>query len=338
MYYLIKILLFIILLIILINNVKNEVNSGDIIVNVENFITVETHMYISKYFEKIQKTNTFLHSRNFDVDNAVIRMNLDTLYSFAIIDTKKGSIKLVLPNVEDRYMSCCVLNENHKEILFTKEGGEYVFPKSDKYLVCLIRILVKERTKEDINLVNKIQDNIYIKTNFYSTKLNIPKYDQKSYLYTKDLINKLFETVPNMSSVGMFGKKDEINELKHLMGVNMGWGGLNETQAYYVSIFPENNNGIQEYSLTFSDVPVRAFWSIIIYNKDGFIIKDKKQSLNNFTTKPNRDGSYTINFSNNDKKLNNLNIIKGWNYTIRLYEADEELINGIWIFPELVKE
>jgi hypothetical protein len=328
-------LLIIILIVLTIVLIIKDNNNNDILVNVENFIKVETYMYMGKYFDKIRETNTFLHYRDFEVDNSVVRMNLDTLYSISILDTKKSGIKIVLPVVEDRYISCCVLDNHHNEVLFTKRGGEYNFPQSDQYLVCIIRILVKNRTEEDINIVNKIQDKIYIKSDYNNPELDIPKYDQKSYLYTKDLINKLFETTPNMSSIGMFGKKGEYNELKHLMGVTMGWGGLSEKQAYYISRFPENNNGTQEYSLTFRDVPVKAFWSIIVYDKNGYIIKDKKQSLNNFTTKPDIDGNYTINFSNDFKKPNNLNIVNGWNYTIRLYESEEQILNGEWTFPEL---
>ena len=56
---------------------------------------------------------------------------------------------------------------------------------------------------------------------------------------------------------------------------------------------------------------------------------------NNFTTLKNSDGSYTIHFSNDSQKKNQLNIIKGWNYTIRLYEPTKQFFQGIWKFPKL---
>lgn len=315
----------------------NRQDNGNII-NVENFTTAETHMYMKKFFKKIEKTNMFFHYRDFDTDNAVIRMNLDTLYSVAILDASQDDIKLVIPHINDRYFSCCVLDEEHYEVLFTNEGGSYMFPKTNKYLVCLIRILVKDNSNEnEIKIVNNIQDNIYIESNNYSTNLSLPDFDFDSYKYTKELINKLFETAPTMSSIGMFGKKGEVNELKHIMGVNMGWGGLSEKYAYYESIIPENNDGYQEYSLSFNEVPVNAFWSIIIYDKNGFIIQGDRQSLNNFTAKKNKDKSYTINFSNDSQKINQLDIINGWNYTIRMYEPKEEILKGEWKFPELIE-
>jgi hypothetical protein len=329
------IIIILVILILLLNKSSIKIDKTGSIVNVENFVRAETYMYMNKYFNRIKKTNTFIHYRTFETDNAVIRMNLDTLYSIAILDPTQNDIKINVPEVNDRYMSCCVLDEDHYEVLYTKDKGEYIFPKSDKYLVCLIRILVKDRTPEEMQLVNNIQDKFFIKSNNYSDTLNIEKFDNTSYLYTKNLILKLFETSKTMSSVGMFGKKNEINELKHIMGVAMGWGGLK--QALYNSVYPKNNNGIQEYSLTFRDVPVNAFWSIIIYDKNGFIVTNKKQSLNNFTAITNPDGGYTINFTNNKNKINYLNIFDGWNYTIRMYEPKKEILTGEWKFPNLVE-
>ena len=316
--------------------INNNVNNGEII-TVENFIKAETHMYIKKYFDKIHKTNTFYHYRDFVVDNAVVRMNLDTLYSIAIVDSLKDDIEIIIPDVNDRYISCCILDEEHYEVLFTRKGGKYNIPKSDKYSVCLIRILVKNKSlQEEIKLVNKIQDDIKIISKNYSSDLMIPDIDVKSYKHTKDLVNKLFQTAPNMSSIGMFGKRGEVNELKHIMGVNMGWGGLSEKYAFYESIFPKKNDGYQEYTLTFTEIPVYSFWSIIIYDKEGFIIMDGNQSLNNFTAKK-TNNSYIINFSNDPNKINQLNIVDGWNFTVRMYDPKKEILNGNWKLPDLIE-
>lgn len=297
-------------------------------------------MYIKKYFEKIGQVNTFFHHRDFKIDNSVIRMNLDTLYSMAIIDLNDGPVTITLPQIDDRYFSCNILDEMHYDVLFTKNGGKYTFKPENyegQYLVCIIRILVKHRTPEEIHKVNKIQNSLKIEANNYSKKLNLPKYNLESYEYIKKLIKQLFETSPKMTSKGMFGTKEEVDDLKHLMGVYLGWGGLKEQYVLYDSRFVKDNNGKTEYQLNFGKVPIDAFWSIIVYNNNGFIYKNKKNSLNNFTTIPNKDGTYTINFSNDNKKINNLNIGHGWNYTIRMYEPRKEILNGSWKFPKEIK-
>ncbi len=43
----------------------------------------------------------------------------------------------------------------------------------------------------------------------------------------------------------------------------------------------------------------------------------------------------TIQFGGCDGKIPNcLPIMKGWNYTVRLYRPRAEILNGTWKFPE----
>src|SRR5579871_5589491 len=58
-------------------------------------------------------------------------------------------------------------------------------------------------------------------------------------------------------------------------------------------------------------------------------------SLNNITANKNADGSITVQFGGCDGKVSNcLPIMKGWNYTVRLYRPQAEILNGTWKFPE----
>ena len=267
-------------------------------------------------------------------------MNLDTLYSLAIIDLTNGPVKIILPVVNDRYMSCYVLDDKHYEILYTKKGGSYTFIPEDyktKYLVCIMRILIKKRTPYEFKRVNSIQNQLKIRANIKSPKLMIPKYNMESYHYVRGLVKKLFETSPQMSSRGMFGRKEEVDELKHLMGVYLGWGGLKEKYVLYESRFVDINDGNTEYRLDFSNVPINAFWSVIVYDKNGYIYTNGKTTLNNYTAKQNADNTYTIHFSNDNNKINNLNIGDGWNYTIRMYEPKNSILSGQWKFPKETK-
>jgi hypothetical protein len=84
-------------------------------------------------------------------------------------------------------------------------------------------------------------------------------------------------------------------------------------------------------------VPVDAFWSISLYNADGYFQKNdlNAYSLNNITSKKSADGSVAIQFGGCDGKIPNcLPIMNGWNYTVRLYRPRAEILNGKWKFPE----
>ena len=84
------------------------------------------------------------------------------------------------------------------------------------------------------------------------------------------------------------------------------------------------------------DVPVDGFWSISVYNRDGFFERNDRNaySVNDITAAPNRDGSITVNFGGcSDDRPNCLPITDGWNYTVRLYRPRPEVLDGSWTFP-----
>ena len=58
--------------------------------------------------------NRFAHNRApASVDQqTVIRMNRDTLYSFAVVDVAAGAT-LTVPDAGDRYLSVMAVNEDH---------------------------------------------------------------------------------------------------------------------------------------------------------------------------------------------------------------------------------
>ena len=97
-----------------------------------------------------------------------------------------------------------------------------------------------------------------------------------------------------------------------------------------------SNDGETHHTLTVKDVPVNAFWSVTVYNADGYLEKNVlgRNSLNNVTAKQNTDGSFTLNFGGDPKTINYLPITPGWNYVVRLYEPRPEVLDGTWTFPE----
>jgi len=126
-------------------------------------------------------------------------------------------------------------------------------------------------------------------------------------------------------------------EIQRLISAATTWGGNPRNDAIYLNFTPPQNDGNTLYKLNIKDVPVDGFWSISLYNAEGYYQKNPYDaySLNNITSKKNADGSVTIQFGGCDGKISNcLPIMNGWSYTVRLYRARPEILNGKWKFPE----
>jgi hypothetical protein len=150
----------------------------------------------------------------------------------------------------------------------------------------------------------------------------------------RDALLVLGATVPD--SRRMFGSREEVDPVRHLIGTAMGWGGNPETEAIYLNITPAKNDGVTVYALIIRDVPVDAFWSISVYNAQGYFERNNAEaySVNNITAKKSRDGSIVIQFGGCDARTPNcLPITPGWNYMVRLYRPRAEILNGQWRFP-----
>ena len=80
---------------------------------------------------------------------------------------------------------------------------------------------------------------------------------------------------------------------------------------------------------------VYAFWSVTVYDSQGFLLDDvDNKSVNSYNAERNENGNYTVHFSNNPDYKNNINIDEGWNYLVRMYEPKLSVISKEWIFPD----
>jgi hypothetical protein len=83
-------------------------------------------------------------------------------------------------------------------------------------------------------------------------------------------------------------------------------------------------------------VPVDGFWSISVYNEEGYFQPNKENAytLNNLTAHKEKDGSVVVRFGGDDGQIENyLPIMQGWNYMVRLYRPRPEILSGEWAFP-----
>ena len=152
----------------------------------------------------------------------------------------------------------------------------------------------------------------------------------------------------NTDTMGVYGNY----YLKRAIVAQVGLGAnLPEDAIYPLNLADESGkplDGANNYTITFEKgaaPPVNAFWSITLYDPEGFQVGN---ALNRFAVsnwmpfKYNADGSLDLYFQNEnpgkDKEANWLPAPKGpFNLTMRLYGPKSEALTGRWNPPPIVK-
>ena len=90
----------------------------------------------------------------------------------------------------------------------------------------------------------------------------------------------LRETSPTLAHVR--GGAD-VDPVRHLIGAAIAWGGNPERAAIYLNVTPSQTDGETVHELRVAEVPVDAFWSISVYNADGYFEPNERDAdtLNN---------------------------------------------------------
>jgi hypothetical protein len=307
-------------------------------VTVDNFIRAESDLY----FRNVVKEGglgKFAHRREpAAIDNqTVIRLNRDTLYSSALFDLDAGPVTITLPDAGARFRSLMVVNQDHYVPLVAYEAGRQVLTRAlvgTRYAVAAVRTFVDPANADDVKQVHALQDAITVEQKQPGI-LELPEWDPDSQKKVRDALLVLGATMPDFRHA--FGTKDQVDPIRHLIGSALGWGGNPDKDAIYLNVTVPNNDGKTVYSLVVRDVPVDGFWSVSVYNAEGYFQKNPfdAYALNNVTAKKSADGSIAIQFGGCDGKVPNcLPITPGWNYTVRLYRPRAEILDGRWKFPD----
>ena len=305
-------------------------------VNVLNYVEAKTSLHFDRVLEKGESFNQWLHNRSLvTIENkpqSSRRVNRDTLYSYAVVNISEGA-SFELPDADGRYLSVQIINQQHYSNRTYYEPGKYLLSVEEfdtPYVILVARTLVDGSDADDLKLAHGLQNKLSVSSK--SDKPYVQQgYDLESLAETTEKLLSLADALPDANQC--FGKKDKVDPVRHLLATAYGWGGLPETEATYLNVHPKLPVGA--YSLTVKDVPVDGFWSISIYNQDGFFEKnaDDIYSVNNLTARPNSDGSVTVNFGGDSANFNRLPITDGWNYVIRMYRPKQSLLDGAWVFP-----
>ncbi|MFG1332205.1 DUF1254 domain-containing protein [Xanthobacter autotrophicus] len=307
-------------------------------VSTDNFVRAESDLY----FAGIVKNGgfgKFDHTREpAPIDKqTVIRLNRDTLYSSAVFNLDAGPVTITLPEAGSRFMSMQVFDEDQYTHGVHYKPGKYTLTKKDigtRYAAVAIRTLVNPSNPEDVKKVHALQDAVTASQQATGS-FEIPNWDQVSQKKVRDALLSLATLLPDTKR--MFGSREDVDPVRFVIGAAMGWGANPPSEALYLNVTPAENDGKTVYKLKVNDVPVNGFWSISVYNAEGYFQPNdlNAYSLNNVTAKKDKDGSIEVQFGGcTGNSINCLPIVQGWNYMVRLYRPHKEILDGTWKFPE----
>ena len=306
-----------------------------------NFAAAETQTVFAKYIAKIAKQTCsggmgvlWNDSRAADPkDRTVIRINFDTLYSFLILDLNNPAT-ITLPQTGGRYQSAMVVDDQGYTSVF-KNPGNYELTKDNvgsRYAFVAFRTGVDMRDPEDMAKARELQKGLKVSQASPGEFVQPNRWNQEEMLALRAAYNQE-RNQQGVKSEDLFGRKGDITPEQNNMGVAVGIGGLPKEGAVYLFYTPSSQ---KPQTLTLKDVPNgdNAFWSLTVYDKDGFPVGEN-YNINSAFAKSNAQGEVVLNFGGDSSQENFLGIYPGWNATLRIYNPKSAYFDGSWTRPEL---
>ncbi len=310
------------------------------VVTEENYALAETEVIFGGHVQKTaQATATngvgvWLHNKvgADPKDRAVMRINFDTIYSMALVDLTEDAV-LTMPKTDGRYQSAWIITDEHYNPLAFVEPGTYTLTQKNvgaRYALIAMRTQVNVTDPDDLSVVHSLQAQLKLEQPNTGSFEPSGNWDMEEILAMRASYQEVAKKEGITSEV-MFGKKGEVPLKEHNVGTAMGWGGFTPERAVYPSIFAQST---EPQTLTLKDIPAGAFWSITVYDAEGYP-QGNSYNINSAFAVPNDDGSYTIHFGGDENAVNYMDIFESWNIALRIYEPTEAYFNGEWVMPEL---
>ncbi len=295
----------------------------------ETYIRAESDRQFNDIVKLAGGLNRFFHFRSttpLDKQN-VVRMNRDTLYSLAVVDTSKGATITVPVLPEGRYVSVYLLDNDHYVPFVIYKSGTHKLPQDTKYLIMGVRIKVfNPKDKGEIALINKLQDQFIIKADSEDSlpafKWNMDSLKAMTAQYEKD-------ATQYDSYKGMQGPRGKVDEKTRHIAAAAAYGLFPEWDATYL-----NYNGGHDdkscHQATYKVPENNAFWSITVYGDDGYM-KSDNNVVNSSNVTLNSDGTFTVYYGSKDicgDMPNRVDVTDGWNFLMRIYRPGPSVIDG----------
>jgi hypothetical protein len=251
-----------------------------------------------------------------------VRMNRDSLYSAAILDTSSGKASITVPE-GDLYQSVMMVDTEGYARRFVLEPGTHMAPTDTKFAWLLVRTglekgLEEARRMQALVTVQGMGDDIY----------SSPEYDHESLAkLTRILID---EAIAEDNGDLYYGNyPGQVGETRRMRSTASGFGGMNGTNMYK---FVETvKNGVCMQS-TFPDPKASEFFSFTLYDTDGYLM-DGNTVINSREMTANQDGTYTVSINCGEGAINNISApadVDTIGYAWRVYGASKEVENRSW--------
>ena len=276
---------------------------------VENYPTLETARQMVKN-QDIIGINKIRHKRVLTPtdDQPVVRMNRDTFYSFATVDVSEGAV-ITMPEIpEGKYMSVEVITQDHRIQPMMYGAGKFNLTTHIGDHVALVIRLDATFSKEE---VRKYQDQMYITAksdNFFKAVHVNKETFHKVEKSLKAKMPKILKEGGAEATFGMFtaptdSSKELFNKERYSVGAAIGWGGAQLVD----NVYEVSGNYPMDtcHQMTFEDPKDKAFWSVTVYNKQGFMFGELA-NVNSKKAEVNADGTYTVSFGCGADAINNI--------------------------------
>jgi hypothetical protein len=251
-----------------------------------------------------------------------VRMNRDTLYSVALLDTSSGTATITLPE-GDLYQSAMMVDTDAYARKFILEPGTHDVATDTKF----VWVVVRTGLENGIDEARRMQSLITVQGMGEDT-YSSPEYDQESLAtLTRILID---ESIAEDNGDLYYGNyPGQVDETRRMRSSAAGFGGMNGTNVYkFVETMP-NNVCMQS---TFPDPEATEFFSFTLYNPDGYLM-DGNTIINSRDMIRNQDDTYTISINCDETAINNISAnpnLETIGYAWRVYGASEEVENRNW--------
>ncbi len=157
-----------------------------------------------------------------------------------------------------------------------------------------------------------------------SSKDHIPELNIKAMKEMRAALMPHYDALPNTFG-GMTKTASDVNNLWHRVVITAGAWGLSEDEhAMYIPYAP-GLKADQCYTATYAVPANDEFWSITIYDSNKYLVSNNANSLNQYNTTLNEDGTFTAYFGSVEQcgNVNNrVDTVDNWNSLMRAYRPD----------------